>query len=310
MSAPSLPPDRRAIRRASVYPYLLLSLAALFWAGNWIVGRAIRDTVPPVALSFWRWAIAALLLAPIALPRLVGAGALLRRHWLVLFLLGLTGVALFQALIYTGLRFTTSVNGVMMNSASPLFIILIAWLIDGERVSLRQLIGVAMSFLGILVIMNRGDFATLRHFSFNPGDLIVLLGMPVWGLYSVLIRRRPMELDALALVFVISLVGLAVLAPVYALESAFYATPQLSWRAAGAVLYIACFASIGAYLCWNRGVELVGPNRAGFTFHLLPAFGTILAVLTLGETVHVFHLVGIATILFGVWLATSARTLH
>jgi drug/metabolite transporter (DMT)-like permease len=263
--------------------------------------------MPPVALTFWRWGVAALLLAPVALPRFAGKGAVLRRRWRVLFLLGLTGVALFQALVYAGLRYTTSVNGVLMNSAAPLFIILVAWLVDGERVTPRQFAGVALSFLGILVIMNHGEFASLRHFSFNPGDFVVLLAMPVFGVYSVLLRRRPPELDSLPLVFVIALIGLAVLAPFYALETWLFAAPLIGWSAAGSVLYIACFASIGAYLCWNRGVELVGANRAGFTIHLLPAFGTVLAVLLLGESVHLFHLVGIAAVLVGIWFATSAR---
>jgi len=263
--------------------------------------------MPPVALTFWRWSIAALLLAPVALPRLRGKGAVLRRHWRVLFLLGLTGVALFQGLVYTGLRFTASMNGVLMNSASPLFILLVAWALDRERVTPRQMAGMALSFLGILVIMNRGDFAALADFRFNPGDLIILLGMPTWGLYSVLVRRRPRELDAPTLIFVIALIGVIVLAPAYAAESILVAVPHLTLSAVAAVLYVACFASIGAYLCWNRGVELVGPNNAGFTIHLLPAFGTLLAAVVLHEEVHAFHAVGIATILFGVWLATSAR---
>jgi drug/metabolite transporter (DMT)-like permease len=304
--APSLP-QARARWRQSLYPYLLLSLASFLWAGNWIVGRAVRDAMPPLALTFWRWAVAALLLAPVALPQLAGKGALLRRHWRLLFLLGLSGVALFQAFVYTGLRYTTSVNGVLMNSVAPLAIILVARLLDGTRVTPRQLLGIALSFLGILLIMNRGDLANLQRFSFNPGDVIILLGMPAWGVYSVLVRRRPAELDGLALIFVIAAIGAAILAPFYALESIVFAAPHLDWSSAGAVLYIACFASIGAYLCWNRGVELVGPNRAGFTIPLLPAFGTALAMITLGEAVHLYHLVGIATIFAGVWLATSAR---
>jgi drug/metabolite transporter (DMT)-like permease len=304
--APSLP-QARARWRQSLYPYLLLSLASFLWAGNWIVGRAVRDAVPPLALTFWRWAVAALLLAPVALPRLAGKGALLRRHWLLLFLLGLSGVALFQAFVYTGLRYTTSVNGVLMNSAAPLFIILVARLLDGTRVTPRQLLGIALSFLGILLIMNRGDLGNLQRFTFNRGDVIILLGMPAWGVYSVLVRRRPAELDGLALIFVIASIGAAILAPFYALESVVFAAPRLGWGSAGGVFYIASFASIAAYLCWNRGVELVGPNRAGFTIPLLPAFGTALAMITLGEAVHLYHLVGIATIFAGVWLATSAR---
>jgi drug/metabolite transporter (DMT)-like permease len=306
-AAPALPKNDRLARVRGLYPYLLLSLASFFWAGNWVVGRAVRDTMPPVALAFWRWGFAALLLAPVALPRLRGKLGLLGRHWRLLLLLSFTGVALFQALIYTGLRYTTSVNGVLMNSASPLFIVLVAWILDRDRVTLRQLGGVALSFFGILVIINRGDLATFRNLSINPGDVIVLLGMPVWGIYSVLVRRRPRELDAVALVFVISTTGMLILAPAYALESWLFAAPRLTAGALASVFYIGCFASIGAYLCWNRGVELVGPNKAGFTIHLLPAFGTMLAVLTIGEAVHLFHLVGIATILLGVWLATSAH---
>jgi drug/metabolite transporter (DMT)-like permease len=288
-------------------PYLLLSLAALIWAGNWVVGRAIRNEVPPVALAFWRWTIAAIILAPFALPRLRTRAALLLRHWRVLLLLSAGGIALFQCLIYTGLRYTNAVNAMLMNSAMPLFMMLVAWLIDRDRVTPRQLAGMLVSFCGILVIINRGDVATLRNFSFNPGDLIILLGMPVWGVYSVLLRRRPLELDGLSFVFVLSVSGAALLAPVYFLESRFLQAPKLGWDAAGAVLYVALFASIAAYLCWNYGVDRVGPNKAGFTQHLIPAFGTVLAVLFLGEEVHLFHAIGIATILLGVWLATSAR---
>jgi drug/metabolite transporter (DMT)-like permease len=135
----------------------------------------------------------------------------------------------------------------------------------------------------------------------------VLLGMPLWGFYSVMLRRRPLELDSLTFVFVMSAIGAPLLAPAYFFESQFVQSPHLTWSAAGAVLYVALFASITAYVCWNRGVDMVGPNKAGFTQHLIPAFGTLLAVLILGEEVHLFHAVGIATILLGVWLATSAR---
>ena len=298
--------DDRA-RRTSVLPYLLLSLTMLCWAGNWVVGRAVRGVMPPVALTFWRWSIAALLLAPFVLPRLRGKWPVLRQHWRVLVILGFTGVALFQFLIYFGLRLTTSVNGMLMNSAMPLFILLIAWLVDRDTVTPRQLAGMIVSFTGILVILNHGEVATLRHFSFNPGDLLILMGMPVWGIYSVTVRRVPRELDPLSLVFVVAVIGLAFLLPGYVIESMFFQSVQLSWPAVASVLYVACFASIVAYLGWNAGVVRIGPNRAGFTVHLLPAFGTVLAIIFLGEEVHLFHAVGIAAILSGVWLASSAR---
>jgi drug/metabolite transporter (DMT)-like permease len=226
----------------------------------------------------------------------------------VLLILGLTGAGFFQAMVYIGLRYTEAVNATMMNSAAPLFIILMAGLMGVERVTARQLIGVAVSFCGILIILNRGDLGHLRDFKFNPGDFLVLLAMPGWGLYCVLLPRRPVGLNGAAFVFACSAIGAMAVAPFYAYESVFVRAPDFTWGAIGAMLYVGLGASVISYLLWNRGVELVGPSRAGMTNHLLPAFTVLLAVLLLGERLRLFHLVGIAIILAGVWLATSTRT--
>lgn len=307
MTASDISSSARARRMAALYPYLLLAFCMLCWAGNWVLGRAVRDTIPPVALNFWRWTVAAVILTPFALPRLKGKGAAIRSGWVVVLLLGLIGAALFQVIIYLGLRYTGTINATLMNSAAPLFIIIIAWLLERERVTPRQLAGMLVSFCGIIVILNRGDPAELAHFRFNPGDLLILAGLPAWGLYAVLLRRRPRDIDNIGLLYLIALAGLLALTPAYAIETALFGAPAFTWATLGAILYTGCFASVVAYICWNRGVELVGPNRAGFTMHLLPAFATLLAVLLLGEEVHLFHIIGIATILFGVWLASSAR---
>ncbi|HUZ72285.1 MAG TPA: DMT family transporter [Stellaceae bacterium] len=307
MTAPPLSENRRAARLRALYPYLLLAGSQLCWAGNWVVGRAVRAEIPPLALAFWRWTIAALVLAPFALPRLRNEGATLRRSWVVLVLIGVSGAGFFQAMIYIGLRYTEALNSTMMYSASPLFIMLIAALMGVERVSARQIAGMAVSFCGILVILNRGDFSHLRAFHFNPGDLLILLAMPAWGFYCVLLSRRPRELDGVAVLFLISTIGALALAPFYAIESAFVPAPPLDGATLATLLYVGLVASVAAYILWNRGLALVGPNRAGFTNHLLPAFTVVLAVGLLGETLRPFHIVGIATILAGVWLATSAR---
>src|SRR5260370_17873395 len=134
MTAPPLPHDRHAPKRSTVLPYLLLSLCSLIWAGNWVVGRAIRDTVPPASLAFWRWSIAALILAPIVLPRLKGQGRVLLRHWKVLVLLGGTGISLFQFLVYTGLPFTNALTALLLTSSLPLSMELIASISDRHNV--------------------------------------------------------------------------------------------------------------------------------------------------------------------------------
>jgi drug/metabolite transporter (DMT)-like permease len=279
----------------------------LIWSGNWVLGRAVRDDIPPVALTFGRWAISALCLAPLAIPRLKGKRAVLKRHAKVIAALGFLGVGFFQVAVYTGLRYTGTINAVLMNSVAPMFIIAIAWIIDGDRVTPRQLLGMAISFCGIVVIVTRGEVEQLLHLRFNVGDLIIFFAMPAWGLYCVLLRRVPKTLDTLGLLFAVNIAGLVMIAPAAAVEAIFFATPRWTPLSLAAILYIGVFASFLAYICWNRGVELIGPSRAGFTTHLLPAFATVLAVIFLGEELHPYHLVGIAVVLFGVYLATSAR---
>ncbi len=279
----------------------------LIWSVNWVLGRAVRDDIPPVALTFGRWAISAICLAPLAIPRLKGKKAVLKRHAWLIAALGFLGVGFFQAVVYTGLRYTGTINAVLVNSVAPMFIIAIAWIIDGDRVSPRQLLGMAISFCGIVIIITRGEAKQLLHLYFNIGDLIIFFAMPAWGLYCVLLRRVPKSLDTLGLLFAINIAGLAMIAPAAAVEAVFFATPRWTPLSLAAVLYIGLFASFLAYICWNRGVELVGPNRAGFTTHLLPAFATVLAVVFLHEELHPYHVAGIAVVLFGVYLATSAR---
>jgi len=293
--------------------FLLLALATLFWAGNWVLGRALRDDFEPAALNFWRWLIAVLALAPFAVPRLRGQWGVLRRDAGLLLVLSFLGVALFQWMIYQGLKTTTAVNAVLINSSFPAFMLLCSWAIERERGTRRQVVGMLISLAGILVIMARGDAASLVRLELHSGDAIILLAMPVWGVYSVLLKRRPPELDGIAFLFVISLAGTALILPAFALE-AWHSPPRWPGPAGvAAVLYVGLAASVAAFICWNRGVAIVGANAAGFTLHLLPAFGTLLAIAFLGESFHLYHAAGIATILAGVAVATrtpngAART--
>ena len=285
---------------------LLLALANLLWSGNWVAGRALRDAFEPTTLNFWRWVVATVVLAPFALPRLRGKSGLLRRHAGILLLLALCGVAVFQSLVYLGLRTTTAVNAVLLNSSMPMFMLLCSWIIERERASARQIAGMLLSLAGIVVILARGDPASLLQLELHAGDFWILLAMPVWGVYSVLLKRRPAELGGLEFLFVISAAGTLMLAPLAA-ALALQTAPQWPGEAAAlGVLYMGIGASVLAFICWNRGVSVVGANIAGFTVHLLPAFGTVLAILLLGEAFQAFQAAGIAIILAGVLLATLA----
>ena len=287
------------------FAFLLLALANLFWAGNWVLGRLLRDAFDPVTLNFLRWMVATLALAPFALPGLAAQRSILLRSAGLLALLALTGVALFQCMVYLGLRTTTTINAVLLNSSAPLFMLLCSWAIERERGTGRQVGGMLISLAGILVILSRGELASLLQLDFHAGDAWILLAMAIWGIYSVLLKRRPPELGGVGLLFVISAAGVLMLAPFVALEAL---RAPLKWPTPGeaaAVIYMGLAASVGAFICWNRGVAVLGANTAGFTLHLLPAFGTILAIVFAGEAFQVFHAAGIATILAGVIVATT-----
>lgn len=294
--------------RASAFA--LLAAANLLWSGNWILGRALRETFDPVALNFWRWLVALAILAPFALRETIAKRAVIRRHAGLLAFLALAGVTVFQSLVYLGLETTTAINAVLINASAPAFIVVCSWIVDRERAGWRQIAGMLISFAGVIVIVCQGDPERLLHLEFHRGDAWILLAMPIWGIYSVLVKRCPPELRGVALTFVLAAIGVAMLVPLY-----FAVAPRGPLRLptpaeAGAVLYVAIAASVLAFLCWNRGVAVVGANAAGFTLPLLPAFGTVLAILVLGESFRGFHALGFATILAGVLLATRSGALH
>ena len=299
--SPSPPPSR-------ALAYLLLTLTVLFWSGNWVVGRWIRDDVPPIALSFWRWVIAFACLLPWAWPHLRRDWPQLREHWKVLALLGMFGGACHNALTYTGVANTTATNGVLLASATPIMIIGLSWLLLGKRLRPLEWLGVAVSFSGVLAILARGELVQLLALRPNAGDLWVLAAMLFWALYTVLLVHRPAGLHALSFLAAITLWGLAGLAPFYLWEIAAGKLIVPGGPAFAAIAYAGIFPAALGFIFWNRAVAEVGGNRAGQFMHLMPAFGTLLAIVFLGEEPALYHLAGIALILLGIFLTTRVRT--
>lgn len=298
--------SRPAYKPSATVAYVMLAATTLFWSGNWITGRALHDELTPVTLNIYRWIITSVVILPFAGPAAWRQRRLIRQHWALIAGLALLSSALFQTGVYLGLSMTQAVNGVLLNSTLPAFMILTSWLVARERVTRRQLLGVAISFCGVLTIMSRGNPATLIALGFNWGDLVLVAIMPLWSFYSNLLKRVPAELGAMALFQTMSLFTVVMLAPFFAWDLLAGRVQPLTVEVSLALLYVAIPATALAYPMWNVAVAAVGPNRASFFIHLMPVYGTILAVMILGEAFHLFHLAGIALIFVGIYLSTIA----
>ncbi|HEY7608882.1 MAG TPA: DMT family transporter [Alphaproteobacteria bacterium] len=293
------------VRPGWAQAYLALAAAALFWGGNWAIARWIQYQVPPQTLGLLRWGMAALLLAPFALSATLRAWPAIRREWPRLVVLGFIGVTGFSALTYTGLAHTTSINGSLLNSAAPVFLLLFSAFGFGERIGPAEVAGVAVSLCGVLVIVSRGDPAALAALAVNIGDLWVLAAVLLWAVYTVLLKRWRTALPPLVFLFVTVVASL----PLPIATSAFELTLggrtlTFDLTTAAVTLYLGLFPSIGAYVCWAYGVARVGPTRATHFQYLIPVFAAGLAILLLDEEVRLFHVAGAALIIGGLVLAT------
>jgi drug/metabolite transporter (DMT)-like permease len=284
-------------------PYLLLSITALCWAGNAIVGKLAAGHIPPVTLSFLRWSLAFMLVLPFAWKHLVRDWGAIRGRLLTMVVLSITGIGAFNTLQYWALEHTEALNTLLLQSAGPLFVAVWSLILLGIRLTLAQAAGILLSLTGVLVILLRGDVTTLTNIEFNKGDLIFTVAVVIFGLYSVLSLKRP-NIHGLSFVAFTFGCGAASLIPFLIYELFSRPLMQLDAPNVLTLFYVAVFPSTLAYLCFNRGVQLIGANRAAPFFHVVPVFGSVMAIVFLGERPHVFHLVGFALVLIGVFVAS------
>lgn len=291
-------------------PYLMLSLMALFWAANIVLGRYVAGHVPPFTLTLLRWAGTFLVVAPFAWPYLRRDWPIMRRHLPLLLMLALTGFALNNAFSYWGLQHTQALNALLIQSSGPLFVALWSLMLFGVRLSWMQAAGILVSLFGVLVIVLRGNLAALAAIKVNAGDISFAAALCVFGLYSALMPKRP-QTNPLSLMAFTTGSGALMLIPLVAWEVSVGQTLTLDTLTVGTIVFVVIFPSTLAYLFFNRGIELIGPNRAAPFFHLVPMFGSVMAIALLGEKLELFHLVGYALVLAGIFTASrkgSTRT--
>jgi drug/metabolite transporter (DMT)-like permease len=284
-------------------PYLLLSITALCWAGNAIVGRMAAGHIPPVTLSFLRWSLAFLIILPFAWKHLAHDWGAIRERLGIMIVLSITGIGAFNTLQYWALEHTQALNTLLLQSAGPLVVAVWSLALLGIRLTLAQTAGIMLSMAGVLIILMHGDLTKLSNIEFNRGDLIFLIALAIFGLYSVLSLKRP-GIHALSFVAFTFGAGAACLIPLFIWE--LFTRPLMRIDTANllSLFYVALFPSTIAYLCFNRGVQLIGANRAAPFFHVVPVFGTVMSIIFLGEHPQVFHFIGFALVLTGVFVAS------
>ena len=300
-------PAGARFRDGKALAYIMLALVALSWALNTNIARATADEVPPMALTFWRLFLSALIMAPFALRQCWAARSLIVRHFWFLNLLALLSMSMFNALVYTGMNYTQAINGNLLQGALPICILAASALFAARRISARQWIGVLISLAGLIAIVVRGDPARLFDLQINIGDPIVFLGVFGSASYAALLHKRPQGIGIVAFVFLTMVFGAVHILPLFIWEHVTLRSLPMTLPAIGAVLYVTIFASVLAQTLFAEGVRRIGAPAAGNVIYLTPVFGVLIAITLLGETFHGFHAVGVGMIATGIWLALFSR---
>ncbi len=284
-------------------PYLLLSLTSLFWAGNTVLGRFIVGHVPPMTLAFIRWGGASAILLPFAVPHLVRDWPAIRKNAGLMTLLSFTGFSVYNTLAYYGLQYTSAINGLLLQSVGPLFVAMWTFVLFGDRLTLRQTGGICISLSGVLVIVCHGSLDVLLSIKFNRGDVCFVVALVVYGFYAAFLRRRP-AMHPFSFLAVGMGLGALMLAPAVAWEIGSGRIMVFDAESVATFAFICVFPSLLGYLFLNRGIDLIGANRAAPYIHLVPVFGSVMAILLLGEQFELYHAVGYGFVFTGITIAT------
>lgn len=289
-------------------PYLYLIFATLFWGGNFVFGRAIITDLPPASLAFLRWCIAFLLFYIIKGFRLKHHWVIIRNHLFIIFLMSLTGIAGYSVLIYLALHYTTSINASLMNTLAPIMIYILSIIFLKEKVTLYLILGLALSLIGVLFIINNGSLLWDFNFSVNIGDLLVLLAVLLWAIYSIITNQFSNRLPSQSTFLISILLGIIILFPFFIYE--LFLTPfEITWSliSISAILYTGIFASVLAYLFWNFGIKNLGAAYAGVYMNLIPVFASLFATVFIGESLNFYHIIGGILVVSGIQVTKYKR---
>jgi drug/metabolite transporter (DMT)-like permease len=283
--------------------YIFLVLAVLFWSGNFITGRYISSSIEPMQLSFYRWFFVLILLLPYILINYKNLIRGFKKDSLLLIVFGAFGIAGFNTFLYYGLQTTTATNALLINSSTPIFIILISSIIFRTLITKVQFFGVIVSTIGVLYLILKGDINHILELKFTPGDLWIVAAALDWALYSVLLKFKPKDLSSFEFLTITTIIGVIILyvafiSQGFTLEFSFLQNNDILYS----LIYIVIFPSILSFYFWNMATIEIGANKAGQSAHLMPIFGAFLAYIFLDEVLQFYHMVGMILIALGIYL--------
>ncbi len=286
--------------------YLFLVLTTLFWAGNFIVGKAASlFEIPPFTLNFYRWTFAWIILAPFTLKEIIEKKNYILENIKLIIILGITSITIFNSIVYYSLNFTQVISGVLMISTIPVMIIIFCWLLKIEKTNIFQILGVIFSLCGVVVIITKANLNILLNLNFNKGDLWMVVAMFSWALYSALLRKKKLELSQLSLLQTIISAGLVFLLPAYLIELALGYKANIHLPFILTLTYVVLFPGLASFILWIKGISIIGSNRAGIFLHLIPIFSTIFAIIIFKEKFMLYHLIGAMLIISGIILSSK-----
>lgn len=288
------------MQKKEIIALALALVACLLWSGNFVTARGVHEWIPPLALAFWRWTVAVLVVAPFGLPHLLRQWPLVRQHWKYLFVMGAASVGAYNTLIYLASSHTTSHHLALISSTAPIWTLLLAGLLGTERLSRYKLGGAAFAFAGALVIVTHGELGKLFAVEWNHGDRLILLAAWIWAGYCVMLHYKPKEMHQLTFLTAIFVVGLTCIAPFYAWEVASGRPTPFTAQAWAAYTYVGIASSVLAWFAWNNAVQAIGSVKAGLVYYMIPVFSGVLAVIFLDEPPALYHVAGFLLIFTGI----------
>ena len=290
----------------NIKAYLMLVLASIFWAGNFIVGKfAFFEDIPPFSLVFFRWLTVWFILLPFTYKEILNNKNNIFNNFSLLLLLGLTSVGLFNSFVYISLNYTQVINASLFNTAIPAAIILFCFLFKIENTNSYQLVGLIISVIGVFAIITRLDLNILLTLSFNIGDIWMICAVFCWGIYSAFLKKLKLKISLLSLVHILCSCGLIFLFPQFLYEYSQSDIINVNKNFLYCLVYLALFPSIGSYYCWTGAVSIIGPNRAGIFLMLIPMFSAVMAIFFFKEEFQLYHFIGSIFVIIGLFLANK-----